>query len=247
MIRKREIFIAGAGLALNDQGIKEFFDQLVLLTDSVYLNQQDQKLQALLYKISHDQDNNRISHIKVLNGSFKVRDLLEYHKLDKIISEKITKLRIYNGQDYHNVNQVNVMGTIQLEILKSLIKERFKFEIDFAQPDIIYKETINDQVSEYGHFEPPDILGDQAVIKGQAPAAAFMNYPIELRTFSGGKGIINLKFGGYDFCHNSKQVIKESNYDKHQDPEYFSSSIFCSKGKGYTVPWNQAETEMHCL
>ncbi len=453
MIREREIFIAGSGSALNDQGVKEFFDQVALFTKSFYQGKQDQNLNSFLYKVSHDQDQNRVSHLKILAGSLKVRDELEYQKNDKIIKEKITELRIYNGREYKNVEQVkageiagilglsearsgtgfgelddlksrkyqtalkskvihaegintrklleafkildaedpslnvswnskveaikiNVMGKIQLEILKSLLKERFDFEVDFAQPDIIYKESIKGQVFGYGHFEPlkhyaevhlkieegarnsginfenqastddlsqglqnlvkqhilvehrglltgspltdlkitlltgkahnkhtsggdfkeatyralrqglekaenlllepvydfkvkvdldylgkvisdiekaagsfesPEINGEQAIIKGQAPASTFMDYPVELRSFTADKGIISLKFGGYKLCHNSQEVIKNSNYNKNKDPEYSSSSIFCAKGKGYTVPWDRAENEMHLL
>jgi small GTP-binding protein len=93
MIKKRKIFITGAGSALNDEGVKEFLELLSLLTESFY-KKEDQQLQALLYKISHDQNNNRVSHIKVISGSLKVRDELEYQKEDKNIKEKITELRL---------------------------------------------------------------------------------------------------------------------------------------------------------
>ena len=70
---------------------------------------------------------------------------------------------------------------------------------------------------------------------------------MKLRAFTGGKGMINLKFGGYDVCHNSEEIITASNYNKDNDPEYSSASIFCAKGKGYTVSWEQAENKMHLL
>ena len=61
------------------------------------------------------------------------------------------------------------------------------------------------------------------------------------------KGRLALLFGGYDRCHNAEQVIEEIGYNKEADPEYSSTSIFCAKGKGYPVPWNEAEKAMHCL
>ena len=49
---------------------------------------------------------------------------------------------------------VHIMGKIQLEVLKEVILERFNFNVDFGPCEIIYKETINNTVNGYGHFEP---------------------------------------------------------------------------------------------
>lgn len=49
---------------------------------------------------------------------------------------------------------VHVMGEVQMEILKVLIRERFGLEIAFGKGRIVYKETITDTVEGVGHFEP---------------------------------------------------------------------------------------------
>ena len=49
---------------------------------------------------------------------------------------------------------VQIMGKIQLEILKSLISQRFSLEVQFTDRRIYYKETILDTVEGVGHFEP---------------------------------------------------------------------------------------------
>lgn len=49
---------------------------------------------------------------------------------------------------------VELMGEIQLEVLKAIIKERFGYQVDFSAGSIIYKETIEDIVEGIGHFEP---------------------------------------------------------------------------------------------
>ena len=36
------------------------------------------------------------------------------------------------------------------------------------------------------------------------------------------------------------------NYNKNADIEYSSNSVFCSKGQGFIVPWNEVEEYMHC-
>ena len=46
------------------------------------------------------------------------------------------------------------MGKIQLEVLKEVILERFNLNVDFGPCEILYKETINNTVNGYGHFEP---------------------------------------------------------------------------------------------
>ncbi len=47
-----------------------------------------------------------------------------------------------------------VMGEVQIEILKSLIKERFGMTVTFEEGNIVYKETILEPVEGIGHFEP---------------------------------------------------------------------------------------------
>ena len=38
--------------------------------------------------------------------------------------------------------QAQVMGDVQMEILKSQIKERFNVDVEFGAGNIVYKETI---------------------------------------------------------------------------------------------------------
>ena len=49
---------------------------------------------------------------------------------------------------------VQLMGEVQIEILKSLIWERFHVAVEFGTGNIVYKETIAEPVEGVGHFEP---------------------------------------------------------------------------------------------
>ena len=49
---------------------------------------------------------------------------------------------------------MKVMGDIQLEVLKQVIKERFSMDVEFGSGHIVYKETIENTVEGVGHFEP---------------------------------------------------------------------------------------------
>ena len=75
----------------------------------------------------------------------------------------------------------------------------------------------------------------------------FMNYTMDFIAFTQGKGSMSFIFDGYDFCHNTEEVIKKKKYNKNADLEYTSSSIFCSKGQSYTIKGSKVEEHMHCL
>ncbi len=47
-----------------------------------------------------------------------------------------------------------LMGEVQIDVLKSLIRERFSMEVELGQGQIVYRETILDPVEGVGHFEP---------------------------------------------------------------------------------------------
>ncbi len=49
---------------------------------------------------------------------------------------------------------VQLMGRMQTEILRSLVKERFDLDITLSSGRILYRETIKNKVEGVGHFEP---------------------------------------------------------------------------------------------
>lgn len=49
---------------------------------------------------------------------------------------------------------IRVMGEVQLEVLKQLLKERFSLSAEFSEGNILYKETIKSPVEGVGHYEP---------------------------------------------------------------------------------------------
>ena len=50
--------------------------------------------------------------------------------------------------------RVQLMGQVQLEILRELVKSRFQMDVQFSKGSIIYQETIANTVEGVGHFEP---------------------------------------------------------------------------------------------
>lgn len=309
----------------------------------------------------------------VFDNTLNTKDILKYFKILEAEDPALNVIWDENLQEIH----VHIMGTIQLEVLKKLVEERFNIEIDFGPSEILYKETIDNQVIGYGHFEPlghyaevhlklepakrgsgilfenlchandlstgnqnlirshiyekphngiltgspitdikvtlltgrgdnmhtkggdfreatyrslrqgleqannlllepyykfkiqveldhmgrvisdiqrlhgffdtPEILDDRVIVTGRGPIATFMDYYMEFVSFTQGKGKINLKFDGYDICHNTDEVIEKKNYNKNADPEYTSNSIFFTKGQAYIVKGSEAKEHMHCL
>ena len=50
--------------------------------------------------------------------------------------------------------QAQLMGEVQIEILRNIISERFGADVDFDEGSIVYKETIAAPVEGVGHYEP---------------------------------------------------------------------------------------------
>ena len=71
----------------------------------------------------------------------------------RILEAEDPQLKVVWNERYGEI-QMQLMGEIQLEILRSIIGERFGFSVGFGQGRIIYKETVADIVEGVGHFEP---------------------------------------------------------------------------------------------
>lgn len=220
-VKERKVFPCYFGSALKMQGIDELLKGLGKYARCpVY----GREFGARVYKISRDEQGNRLTHMKITGGILKVKTLLE-------TGEKVDQIRIYSGTGYESVQSVQagsicavtglsktssgdglgmegagakpslepvlnyeiklpegtnvhdmflklkqldeeepelqivwdevlgeihakVMGEIQIEILKTLISERFHVDVEFGTGNIVYKETISDTVEGVGHYEP---------------------------------------------------------------------------------------------
>ncbi len=87
--------------------------------------------------------------IKIPDGA-DVRTVLS--KL-KILEEEEPMLHIKWNEELQQIF-ADIMGDIQIEILKSIVAERFDYDIEFTDGKIMYRETITAPVLGAGHFEP---------------------------------------------------------------------------------------------
>lgn len=231
-IAKRKIFPCFFGSALKLTGVDEFlagFDDYT--QEPVY----QEEFGARVFKITRDEQGNRLTHMKITGGSLKSKMLLtnKTAKTDEqdVWEEKVNQIRIYSGEKFDAVPEaqagcvcavtgltktkpgegfgiesgtwnpvlepvlgyklilpdgcdpammlpklrqleeevpelhivwdeflqeirVQIMGEVQTEILKTIIKQRFNVDVGFGTGKILYKETIEDVVEGVGHFEP---------------------------------------------------------------------------------------------
>ena len=75
-----------------------------------------------------------------------------YLKL-KQLEEEQPELHIVWKEELNEIH-AQVMGEVQIEILKNLIAERYQTNVEFGQGNIVYKETIAKAVEGAGHYEP---------------------------------------------------------------------------------------------
>ena len=220
LISKRLVYPCYFGSALKVTGVKEFLDGFY---QWVKLPEYGAKFGAKVFKIARDEQNMRLTYLKVTGGSLKNREMIG--------DEKVSQIRIYSGSKFEAVQEAEagsvcavtglehtkpgmalgleeaslmpvlepvlsykillpedvaavqmlpklrmleeeepelhivwnealqeihaqIMGEVQIEIIKRMAEERFGVEIEFGTGNIVYKETIANTVEGVGHFEP---------------------------------------------------------------------------------------------
>ena len=220
MIAARKVFPCFFGSALKGQGVEGFMTHVSDLVDEPECADD---FGAKVFKISRDEQGNRLTHMKITGGSLKVKAQLS--------DEKVNQIRIYSGAGYQPVNEayagqicavtgltktysgqglgveqaseqpslepvlnyqvmlppecdvyqsflklreleeedptlhivwqegsaeihIQLMGEVQIEVLRTLIWERFGLGVHFGAGSIVYKERIASCVEGVGHFEP---------------------------------------------------------------------------------------------
>ena len=235
LIAERKLFPCMFGSALKMEGIEVFLDTLFEYTqEKTY----PVEFGAKVYKIARDDQNNRLTYLKITGGSLKVKAALsnrtaleDGREHGELWEEKVNQIRLYSGERYEAVSEVQagevcavlglehtfpgqglgenrnktlpllepvltyqivlepeveasevfrqikvleeedpqlhvvwdeklreihiqLMGEVQTEILKQVIKERFGYLVTFGEGNLVYKETIANTVEGVGHFEP---------------------------------------------------------------------------------------------
>ena len=102
MIAWRKIFPCYFGSALKLQGVQELLDALrEYSVQKEYL----EKFAARVYKISRDEQGNRLTHMKIMGGSLKVKAVLRGGDGDEAWEEKVNQIRVCSGSSFRAVNE----------------------------------------------------------------------------------------------------------------------------------------------
>ncbi len=132
-------------------------------------------------------------------------------------------------------------GLMQAESV--LLEPYYTFRITVSQ-DMVGR-AMTDMNQMHATFDGPMMEGDQAVLTGIAPVATMRGYQIMLNSYTKGTGTMFCTLHGYGPCHNAEEVITRMAYDAESDTVNPSSSVFCSHGAGFIVPWYQVKDYMH--
>ena len=232
-----KIYTCIFGSALLDENIDILLDILHNLSETNY--DENKSFLGKVYKIKNEENKQRLTFIKVIQGKLKIKDEICYKIEDNIIKEKVNEIRIYKGdrfikrdeafageivalkglneactynilassdqedklekledednnfiptlstkvlfneslnikdvyscfkilgEEEDSLNptyseeleeiKIDIMGKVQLEVLKEIVLERFNLNVDFGPCEVLYKETIKESCIGIGHFEP---------------------------------------------------------------------------------------------
>ena len=97
-VQRGELFPCWFGAALKLEGVEDFMAGLGMYAP---LSEDAGEFGAKVFKISRDEQNVRLTHLKVTGGKLRVRETLKGSGWE----EKITQLRVYNGSKFTAVDE----------------------------------------------------------------------------------------------------------------------------------------------
>jgi len=107
VVKQRKVFPCYFGSALKLQGVEQFLQGIVKY--SVIPCYPDE-FGAKIFKITRDEQGNRLTHMKITGGSLKVKDLLA----GNLWEEKVNQIRIYSGTKFDSVGDIEAGSIISV-------------------------------------------------------------------------------------------------------------------------------------
>ncbi|MBR5587113.1 MAG: TetM/TetW/TetO/TetS family tetracycline resistance ribosomal protection protein [Clostridia bacterium] len=148
LIAERKIFPCFFGSALKQEGVDEFlamFDKYTLAA------KENSQFGAKVYKISEDEQGNRLTYAKICGGSVRMKDLITYTDASgNELSEKINQIRIYSGNRFKTADEA-VQGEVcaLLGLSGTFAGQGLGTETSAVEralePVFLYKVQINDK------------------------------------------------------------------------------------------------------
>ncbi|NLM58587.1 MAG: GTP-binding protein [Clostridium sp.] len=104
-IKERKVFPCFFGSALKLDGIEKFMEAIAKYAKTPRYSDE---FGAKIFKISRDEQGNRLTHMKLTGGKLRVRDILTNGEW----KEKVNQIRIYSGEKYEAVSEVDAGSVV---------------------------------------------------------------------------------------------------------------------------------------
>lgn len=91
--------------------------------------------------------------------------------------------------------------------------------------------------------EPPEYDGDTVTLRGEAVFATFSAWQEDFMAMTRGRGSLQVWMSRYAHCKNQQEIVEAIGYNPCADDT--PDSVFCAKGAGFTVPWDQVKNYAH--
>jgi len=104
-IKERKVFPCFFGSALKLDGIEKFMEAIAKYAKTPRYSDE---FGAKIFKISRDEQGNRLTHMKLTGGNLRVRDILTNGEW----KEKVNQIRIYSGEKYEAVSEVDAGSVV---------------------------------------------------------------------------------------------------------------------------------------
>lgn len=102
--------------------------------------------------------------------------------LDKLrrLEQEAPQLHVVWNETLGQIH-LQLMGEIQLEVLRTLLAQRFGLEVSFGPGGILYKETITEPIEGVGHYEPLRHYAEVHLKLEPLPPGSGMQYAADCR------------------------------------------------------------------
>ncbi len=181
--------------------------------------------------------------------------LMEYKHRGVLTGSELTDVRIklVSGRAHEKHTEGGDFSQAALRAVRqglmeaeSILLEPF-YDFAITIPRELAGRVMNDLGKKNADFSEPESGedGEMLVLRGSAPVSKLGNYPMELRSFSGGRGRISLELSGYRPAADQEEQVSRIGYDPESDMENPTGSVFCVHGGGFYVPWNEVKAHMH--
>ena len=143
-IAQREIYPCFWGSALKLQGVDVFLDAINAWTRPIAYGT---SFGAKVFKISRDDQGNRLTHMKITGGTLKVKDLIQGPSWE----EKVNQLRLYSGTKFEVLTEASsgmvcaVTGLSQTVVGDNLGNESREYD-PLLEPVLAYRVILPDDV-----------------------------------------------------------------------------------------------------